>query len=309
MKIGPCLGPRAGAVAAGLALDALFGEPPPRLHPVGKFGRGMSKLEQWLWADNRSRGVGYTVAGVGAATTAAGVAEDLVGPTTALAATTAICAAGRSLFETAMTVGELLEQGDLAGARREVRALVGRDSEDLDEKEVARAVIESVAENLTDAVVGTVFWGLIGGARGAAAHRAANMMDAMVGHRTDRHNRFGWASARLDDLVNWPPARLTAFLVALVSPNQRRNIWTTIRRDAKGHPSPNAGMAEAAFAAALGIRLGGTNRYGDRLEVRNYLGDGRSPEPSDIVAAVALGRRVVLVLGAILIGLSLLGTR
>ena len=125
-------------------------------------------------------------------------------------------------------------------------------------------------------------------------------MDAMVGHRSERYARYGWASARLDDVAAWVPARVTAGLVAGCRPAAARAVWRTVRRDAGAHPSPNAGVAEGAFAAALGLRLGGPSRYGDRVERRPVLGDGRSPELADIGRAVALSRDVTLALAGVL---------
>jgi adenosylcobinamide-phosphate synthase len=184
--------------------------------------------------------------------------------------------------------------------------LVGRDPAGLDETEIARAVVESLAENLSDAVVATAVWGLLGGAPGALAHRASNTLDAMVGHRNVRYARFGWSAARLDDVLGWPASRATALLVALATPQRARAIWRTCRRDAAGHPSPNAGVAEAAFAAALDLRLGGTNRYRDAQETRSALGTGAAPTGPDIGRAVALVRRSIRLLEAVLAAFWLL---
>ena len=146
-----------------------------------------------------------------------------------------------------------------------------------------------------DAVVAPLFWATVGGAPGVLAHRAVNTLDAMVGHRTPRYERFGWASARADDLAAWLPARLTAMLVATVRPRRARAIVRAVAADAPHHPSPNGGVAEAAYAAALDLRLGGTNRYGDRVEHRGVLHPaGRAPEPADIARAVTLLRDVTV---------------
>ena len=170
----------------------------------------------------------------------------------------------------------------------------------LDEPELVRAVVESVAENTVDAVVAPALWAAVLGGAGALGYRAVNTLDAMVGHRSDRYQQYGWASARLDDAANWLPARATAALVAAVRPHAAADVWRTVRRDAPAHPSPNAGVAEAAFAAALGIQLGGTNRYGDRVEHRAPLGRGRPPDRHDIHHAVRLSRHVSLALAAAL---------
>ena len=194
-------------------------------------------------------------------------------------------------------------------ARAQLPALAGRDATDLDEPEMARAVVESVAENTVDAVVAPALWAAVLGGAGALGYRAVNTLDSMVGHRSDRYRRYGWASARLDDAANWLPARATAALVAAVRPHHAADVWRTVRRDAPAHPSPNAGVAEAAFAAALGLRLGGVNRYGDRVEHRAPLGRGRPPDRHDIHHAVRLSRDVSLALAVALPAISQLQRR
>jgi adenosylcobinamide-phosphate synthase len=151
--------------------------------------------------------------------------------------------------------------------------------------------VESVAENTSDAVVGALFWGAVAGPGGAVAYRAANTLDAMVGRRDDRYREFGWAAARLDDALNWLPARLTAVLTALCS-GRPRAAWAIVRRDGARHPSPNAGRAEAAFAGALGVQLGGPLSYDGATELRPELGDGPPPAAQDVRRAVRLSRRV-----------------
>jgi adenosylcobinamide-phosphate synthase len=178
--------------------------------------------------------------------------------------------------------------------------LVGRDPSDLDEGEISRAVVESVAENTVDAIIAPAFWAAVAGARGALGYRAINTMDAMVGHHSTRYEHYGWASARLDDVANWIPARLTAALVILVRPRTAKEILHAVSTQAKEHPSPNAGVSEAAFAAALGLTLGGRNVYGDRVEDRTLLGRGRRPDAVDIGAAVKLSRDVTSAFVALL---------
>jgi adenosylcobinamide-phosphate synthase len=159
---------------------------------------------------------------------------------------------------------------------------------------VARAVVESVAENTSDAVVAPLVWGAVAGVPGLLGYRAANTLDAMVGHHNARYERFGWASARFDDLVNLPGSRLTGLLAIAVGgrPAAAARTWC---RDAAGHPSPNAGVAESTFAGSLGVRLGGTNTYdGDRVEHRAVMGDGRPPRPGDVPRATRLAARVGL---------------
>ncbi len=253
----------------------------------------MTGLERAVWADRRTRGVGYTAVGVAIGWSAGRLVDST-------ATTVALVVAGRELRRVAATVGGHLLSDDLAGARAALPSLVGRDPSTLDESGVAAAVIESVAENAVDAVVAPTFWAVVAGAPGAAAYRAINTMDAMVGHRGERYGRFGWASARLDDVANWIPARLYAAMVAIVGPADAGTVRSVVLRDANAHPSPNAGVAEAAMAAALGRELGGPLRYGERFEDRPALGDGPRPMPSDIdralTAALGVENALLLVL-------------
>ena len=261
----------------------------------------MAALERPLWRDSRVAGAAYEALGVGI-----GLAAGVAVPNPALAAWLVV--AGRSLGEEARRVGRALSAGDLEGARGLLPSLVGRDTDDLDEKEVARAVIESVAENTVDAVVAPACFAAAGGAPAAYAYRAVNTLDAMVGHRSRRYARFGWAAARLDDAANWVPARLTAVLVAAVRPRAAGQVLAVLRHPPE-HPSPNAGVAEAAFAAALGLRLGGDCSYGGRLDPRPTFGSGRPPEPSDIEPAVRLSAHVATALVAALATAGLVARR
>jgi adenosylcobinamide-phosphate synthase len=284
---------RFGAVAAGLLADRLLGEPPWRPHPVALFGRAMGAVEARLYADRRSAGVVHAGAGAAAGSAAGGLLRS-----TSVA--TYVAVAGRALGEAAREVAGALRAGDLDRARGLLPGLVGRDPAGLDAGEVARAVVESVAENTVDAVVAPALWGLALGAPGALGYRAVNTLDAMVGHHSVRYERYGWASARADDMAGWVPARATAGLVALVRPRAAPAVWRAVCRDAPAHPSPNAGVAEAAFAAALDLRLGGVNRYGDRVEARPPLGTGRPPSAADIDRAVRLSEHVTLALAGLL---------
>jgi adenosylcobinamide-phosphate synthase len=202
---------------------------------------------------------------------------------------------GTSLGRAATTMERHLAGGDLPAARAHLSSLAGRDPRTLGEAELVRATVESVAENTSDAAVAPLFWGAVAGLPGLLAYRAANTLDAMVGYRSPRYARFGWAAARFDDVVNWAPARLTAALTVVTaplaggSPAGARRAW---RRDGAAHPSPNAGRCEAALAGALGLRLGGRNVYGERVEERPTLGDGRPPVLDDIPRAVRLSRTV-----------------
>ena len=290
---------RSLGAAAGVMADRLLGEPPAAAHPVARFGAVMRRVETHVYRDARPAGAAHAAVGVGLAT-AAGAA--LGSP----AAAAYVAVAGRALARAALDIEATLEQGDLAAARAQLPALVGREPSQLDEPEIARAVVESVAENTVDAVVAPALWAAAGGAPGVFAYRAVNTLDAMVGHRSARYEHFGWASARLDDIAGLVPARVTAGLVVAVRPGAASRVVRAVREDAPAHPSPNAGIAEAAFAAALGLRLGGANRYGDRVEHRPALGDGRTPRPGDIRAAVRLSRDVTGALVALLVVPSVL---
>ena len=276
---------RALGLVVGYAADRLLGDP-FRWHPVAGFGRVATALETRTYADHRAAGVLHTVLLAGGAVALGRVVPDRTWP---VAVCTWAVLGGRSLGREAGAVHAHLAAGDLAAAREQVTHLVGRDPSALDADEVARATIESVAENTNDAVVAPLLWGAVAGPAGLLGYRAANTLDAMVGHRSPRYARFGWASARLDDVVNLGPARLTALLAAARRPGAALTAW---RRDASRHPSPNAGPVEAAFAGALGVRLGGTNRYGGEVQDRGHLGSGRPPVPADIPRAVRLADAV-----------------
>ncbi len=288
------LGQRALAVALGLLLDRALGEPPDRWHPVAWFGTAMARLEGRLHADSHARGVAHTAVGLALGAGAGTVLRVVAGRTAATTVAVASASAGRMLRTTAARIEGHLLDGDLPAARAALPWLVGRDPAGLDASELSAAVVESLAENTVDAVVAPALWALAGGAPGVLAHRAVNTMDAMVGHRTPRHGRYGWASARLDDVMAWVPARVDAALTALVAPGRAGDVVRLVRRDAAAHPSPNAGVAETAAAAALGVQLGGPLRYGGRHEDRPRLGDGPRPTPADISRARRLVDRVEL---------------
>jgi len=280
---------RALGLIIGYAADRLLADP-RRWHPVAGFGRVASGLERHTYADRRAAGLLHVGVLVGGAVVVGLVGERRGSTVTTAAATWAVLG-GTSLDREGAIVDRLLAAGELDGARLRLTHLVGRDTSRLDASEVARATIESLAENTSDAVVAPLVWGAVAGVPGLLAYRAANTLDAMVGHRSSRYQRFGWAAARLDDLLNLPGARLTAALAVVLGPDPAGAVraW---RRDGAAHPSPNAGPVEAAFAGALGLRLGGNNVYGKRLERRALLGDGRPPAQHDITRARSLARRV-----------------
>ncbi|NEA66026.1 cobalamin biosynthesis protein [Streptomyces sp. SID12488] len=293
---------------AGLLGDLILGDP-RRGHPVAVFGRAAGAVERMLWRDHRGWGALHTAVCVGGAVSLAAAAGRVVRPSraasVALTATaTWAVVGGTSLGREARAVGWYLETGDIEGARKRLPHLCGRDPQALDSDGIARAVVESVAENTSDAVVGALVWGALGGVPGLVGFRAVNTLDAMVGHRSQRYRRYGWASARLDDLAGWPGARLTAVLAAVAGGDPRGAIGAW-RADAGRHPSPNAGPVEASFAGALGVRLGGTLSYGGRVEHRPVLNgeSGRAVAVPDVERAVRLSRRVTwLALGVSVAG-------
>ena len=281
-------------VALGLLTDRFTVEPPNEFHPVAWFGTAMGEVEAAVWSDRREAGVLYTAVGVAIGAVAGQRVKSL-------STVVSVAVAGGELRRTARHVTQALESGDVDLARERLPALVGRDPSQLDESAISAAVIESVAENCVDAVFAPAFWALVAGAPGAAAYRAINTMDAMVGHHSERYEHFGWAAARLDDMANWVPARLFALCVAAQQPKRFVQIARLIRRDAGAHPSPNAGVAETAMAGAIDRQLGGPLRYGDRLEHRPRLGDGARPQPADVDRAVRIADRAEWAVTALLI--------
>jgi adenosylcobinamide-phosphate synthase len=279
------------ALAGGYVADLVLGDPRAG-HPVAGFGRLAQRVEDVAYAPTRSRGIAYATGLVGLA--AAGGAVARRNPV-AVGVVTWAALGGRSLVRAAGRVADHVQAGDMAAARDALSWLCGRDSEHLDGATLIRAALESVAENTADAVVGPLLWGAVAGPTGVVAYRAANTLDAMVGHRNDRYREFGWASARLDDVLNWPVARLTAALTIVCAPlvgGAPAAALATARRDGGAHPSPNAGRVEAAFAGALSVRLGGPLAYGGVAEVRPAMGDGPAPEIDDLRRAVRLSLAV-----------------
>jgi adenosylcobinamide-phosphate synthase len=291
--------PTAAGLALGAAADLLLADP-RRWHPVAGFGRAAAVLERRLWRDSRAAGAAY--AGLLTGTAAAlGVLLDRATRgrpavrTLVTAAATWTVLGGTSLGRAGTAMARTLDTGDLPAARALLPTLAGRDPAGLGEAELARATVESVAENTSDAAVAPLVWGALAGLPGLLVYRAVNTLDAMVGHRSPRWARFGWAAARTDDVANWLPARLTAALTVAAAPltgGSARGAWTAWRRDGAAHPSPNAGRCEAALAGALDLRLGGRNVYGSRVEERPALGAGRAPTASDVPRAVRLSRAV-----------------
>ncbi|MGE9808689.1 adenosylcobinamide-phosphate synthase CbiB [Janibacter sp. G1551] len=308
--------PVGSGLVLGFVLDRLLGDP-ERLHPVAGFGQIALAVERRLWAPSRARGVAHEallvtpVILLGALLTPGARPCGRAGTDLGQKAATALVVAGstwvvlggRSLEREADLLHGMLTRGELDAARDRVRHLVGRDPTELDADEVARACLESVAENTADAVVAPLFWGALAGAPGLLGYRAINTLDAMVGHRTERYRSFGWAAARVDDAANVLPARLTVLATALARPRALHAIARAVREDAPAHPSPNAGPVEAAAAAALGVRLGGANTYEGVAEDRGHLGRGPAPSATDIPRGTALLRSTTWIsLGLVVVG-------
>lgn len=307
--------PRAGGLAAGCVADAVLGDP-RRGHPVAGFGRGAAALERLTYADSRAAGAlhtGVLLAGLGAVGLAADRAGARRGPIARAVVTayaTFVALGGTSLGRTGALMADHLSAGDLDAARRLLPSLCGRDPAVLDAAGLTRAAVESVAENTSDAQVAPLWWAAAGGVPAVLAYRGVNTLDAMIGNRSVRYARFGWAAARFDDIANYLPARATAMLVAVCaplvggSPAAALRAW---RRDAARHPSPNAGVVEAAFAGALGVRLGGPTQYAHQLEIRPTLGEGPPPQVHDLVRAVRLSRAVQVVAAVVACMFSAVG--
>jgi adenosylcobinamide-phosphate synthase len=295
---------------AAVLLDAGLGEP-RRAHPLVAFGRMAGAIETRLNTDRRSGGVlawALAVLPLTAATALLVFAARGVSPllSAVLSAVALYLAIGhRSLHEHARPVADALQGGRINEARAAVGRMVSRDTAALDASQVAAAATESVLENGNDAVFGTLFWFAVLGAPGAVLYRLANTLDAMWGYRTPRFGRFGWAAARLDDALNWIPARLTAATYALLG--QTRRAWRCWRMQAPRWDSPNAGPVMAAGAGAIGTRLGGAAPYHGVWEERPALGEGGAADASSVLRALALVQRgVVLWLG---IGVLIAGAR
>jgi adenosylcobinamide-phosphate synthase len=308
-------GQTAVGLLLGYAADALVGDP-HRGHPVAAFGRLAGWVERRTYAPDHGAGVRHVGLLVGGAAVGGLAAQRLAHRPVARVAVTAAATwavlGGRSLRGEAKILASQLDRGDLAAARVQVTHLVGRDPSRLDAEELARACVESVAENTSDAVVAPLLWGAVAGVPGLLAYRAANTLDAMVGHRSERYLCFGWAAARFDDLLNLGPARVAGLLAGLAAPivgGSPRTALAVVLRDAGRHPSPNAGVVEAAFAGALGVRLGGVNVYGGHVEDRGTLGDGRTVQVGDIARTVRLARWTAASSLAVSVGLALVVRR
>lgn len=298
-------------MALALALDAILGWPDAVFrrigHPVTWIGGLISRLEaRWNTGTPRQRRVSgaAVVAVVLVAVSAPALAVQLMLPSGWGIAVAAILAwpwlAARSLYEHVVAVARPLSTGDLRGARAAVAMIVGRDPERLDEAGIARAALESLAENASDAVVAPVFWGVVFGLPGLAGYKAINTLDSMIGHRSDRYRDFGMVAARLDDVVNLVPARLTGLCLALAS--RRWAAFRVMWRDAAQHRSPNAGWPEAALAGALCVRLSGPRLYEDRVADEPWLNaDAPDPDAGALYEGLSLYLDAVVLFGAVLL--------
>lgn len=309
-----------------LAVEAACGYP-DRLyralgHPVTWIGALIGGLDRGLNRGSQARrramgvlGLSILILVVAAAAFGLTALAALAGAWTALGLMALLCAslpAQRSLHDHVARVAADLRSEGLPGGRRAVSMIVGRNPESLDEAGICRAAIESLAENFSDGIVAPAFWIGVGGLPGGALYKAINTADSMIGHRTPRHEAYGWAAARLDDGVNLPASRLTALLIvaaaALHAGASPRGAWRAIRRDAHRHRSPNAGWPEAAMAGALGLRLAGPRIYGDSRIEDGWMGDGRAEAgAADVERALALYRTACgFLLLLTLFGLALL---
>lgn len=290
-------------IPAALLIDAAFGEPPARIHPTVWMGQAVAAFDR-LGSRAQSRkarrlyglAAACIVPAASYALTAAAlrsVPRALRGPLAA--SIISLTLSMRGLAAGALAVEEELRRGDLESARARASEIVGRDTGNLREDELTRAAVESVAENTSDGVVAPMLYAAIAGAPGAVAYRAVNTLDSMLGYRKGVYRDLGLVPARLDDLANLAPARLTALAVAAVSGRPLLTL-RAVRRYGALHPSPNAGRAEAAFAGAMGVTLGGDSYYGGELRPAETIGIGPKPSPEDIRRAVALMRRACVIL-------------
>ncbi len=307
-------------MALALLLDWLFGWPDwlyTRIgHPVTWIGRVITRLETRLNQRDTSRSHRIMVGAVAglfvvAVCAVAGLLLQAVLPDGFSGVVLGALLvwpllAARSLHDHVADVQRPLAAGNVERARNAVSMIVGRDPAQLDEAGIARSAIESLAENTADGVVAPLFWGVLFGLPGIAAYKAVNTLDSMIGYRNDKYEAYGKFAARLDDLANWIPARLTGFAFVLVS-EDRQQVWQVMWRDAGLHRSPNAGWPEAAMAAGLNCRLSGPRSYGDRLEQHPWVNDGApDPDAATITAGLGMLKRCLAAIAALLVVLAIL---
>ncbi|TQF31282.1 adenosylcobinamide-phosphate synthase CbiB [Bradyrhizobium sp. UNPA324] len=304
----------AGAMVVAMAVDALSGWPSwlfARIgHPVTWLGRLIGAIDRsWNRAPDppalrRAAGVAGALLVVAFSVVIGWMIQALL-PTgwiqiVLVGALAWPLVALRSLHDHVAAVAKPLQAGDIAASREAVSHIVGRDPAALDEAGIARAAIESLAENASDGIVAPVFWGALFGLPGILGYKAINTLDSMIGHRSERHEAFGWAAARVDDVANFVPARLTGFLFVLLAP-RRSGALACMTRDARRHRSPNAGWPEAAMAGGLGVRLSGPRIYHGSITNEPWLNEGaRDPLAADIGEGLTIYRRAMLLLSGVL---------
>lgn len=277
---------RISIILLAFLLDLLFGDPMWMPHPVRWIGRSISRLEEVL----RKIGLPLKVSGIVLTATVVGITFGITYSAIHFAYSvshysgfivssvilyTALSA--RSLFDESMRIYKDLRDDHLTGARTNLSMIVGRDTEHLDDREVIRGAVETIAENTVDGVIAPLFYAFLGGPVLAITYKAINTLDSMVGYKNEKYIDFGWASARLDDMANYIPARLSGFLIPIavfLCDKDWRNSFATVVRDHSNHPSPNSGIPEAAIAGALGLRLGGLNYYQGMPSLRPSIGLG-----------------------------------
>ena len=272
-----------------LLLDLTLGDPRWLPHPVVGIGRLISLLDRGLyrtWLNERFAGVLLLLVVVGCSAGTTWILLEMLGTLLPLLGWVAVvvvsstCLASRSLHTESARVASALLEGDLPTARRYLSYIVGRDTDQLEEPEIWRAVVETVAENTSDGIIAPLFWLTLGGPVAAMAYKAVSTLDSMVGYKNRRYLRFGWASARMDDLLNFVPARISALLLILAAPLAGCSAAGAARitlRDRRNHPSPNSGHPEAAAAGALGVRLGGVASYSGVSSFKEHIGDQLQP--------------------------------
>ena len=304
----------AGAMVVAMAVDALLGWP-SRLfarigHPVTWLGRMIGAIDA-AWnrqsdppAFRRTAGIAGALVVIALSVAVGWAIQSLLPSGWIQIALLGVLAwplvALRSLHDHVAAVANPLRAGDITAAREAVSRIVGRDPAALDDAGIARATIESLAENASDGIVAPLFWGALFGLPGILGYKAINTLDSMIGHRSERHEAFGWAAARIDDVANFIPARLTGFLFVLLAP-RRSDALACMTRDARRHRSPNAGWPEAAMAGALGVRLSGPRIYHGSITNEPWLNEGaRDPRAADIGEGLAVYRRAMLLLAGVL---------
>lgn len=310
------------SITFALFIDFFVGDPPTWPHPVKWIGKGISFMEKKL-----NKGWGRKVKGVLMVFILLSLIFSITFSIVQIAyhlhplmgimvesLIIAVTVAQRSLKEAGLEVYEPLKKGDMAQARVKLSYIVGRDTEQLDEGEIVRGTVETIAENTSDGITAPLFWGFVGGAPLAMIYRTINTFDSMVGYKSERFKKFGWASAKLDDLVNWIPSRLTGCIMILVNTSvimSKKRAWSVLIRDARRHPSPNSGWLEAAVAALLGVQLGGINYYKGIISNRAKMGESLFPLQKDhilkankIVTRTTAAFLVFLWIGGILLEMA-----